>query len=188
MGNREFKLEYISPLEVLTLIDKLNPNTSSGLDRIGPNILKLCKDYIVQPLTTLINTSISTGIFPDLLKLASVVPLHKGGDKHDPNNFRPISLLPTISKIIERHVAIQLNRYLKETCILNEHQSGFRQNHSCQTALIRLVDSWLNCMDDGYMIGTVFVDFKKAFDLVDHTILLHMLKLYHFSDSSLIFF
>jgi len=60
-------------VEVLTLNDKLNPNKSSGLDRIGPNILKLSKDYIVQPLTTLINTSISTGIFPDLLKLASVV-------------------------------------------------------------------------------------------------------------------
>ena len=92
LGNRDFKIEYISPVEVLTLIDKLNPNKSSGLDRIGPNILKLCKDYIVQPLTTLINTSISTGIFPDLLKLASVVPLHTGGDKHDPYNFRPISL------------------------------------------------------------------------------------------------
>ena len=136
----------------------------------------------------MINASISSGIFPDKLKLANVIPIHKGGCKEDPNNYRPISVLPTISKVFERHIANQLNDYFEETNIIDKHQSGFRKYHSCQTALIRLVDSWLSNIDAGHMIGSVFLDFKKAFDLVDHEILIHKLKLYHFSDESLQFF
>jgi retron-type reverse transcriptase len=163
-------------------------NKSCELYGLGPNIIKLCKDYIALPITSLINNSIASGIFPDLLKLAGVIPLHKGGGKDNPNNYRPISILPTISKIFERHVANQLNEYFRKTNILHNHQSGFREHHSCQTALIRLVDSWLTNLDDGNIVGTVFIDFKKAFDLVDHEILLYKLRLYHFSDNTLNFF
>ena len=180
-----FSIDFITSFEVSRLIDKLNVNKSCGIDRIGPNILKLCKTYLSQPLAALINNCISSGIFPDKLKLAGIIPLHKGGCKEDPNNYRPISLLPTLSKLIERHIANQMTEYFQTTNILNERQSGFRQHHSCQTALIRLVDSWLTAMDEGNVIGTVFLDFKKAFDLVDHKILLFKLKLYHFSDSTI---
>jgi hypothetical protein len=144
--------------------------------------------YLSQPLAAVINSCIEKGVFPDCLKVASVTPLHKGGDKNNPNNYIPISLLSTISKIIERHISNELNNYLNETSVLNEHQSGFRQYHSCQTALLRLVDSWLHAMDEGCVIGTVYVDFKKAFDLVDHNILLYKLKLYHFSEMAYKFF
>jgi hypothetical protein len=173
---------------VSKIIERLNTAKSSGIDQIRPNIITLCEDKLAQPLATLINNCIATGIFPDALKIANVIPLHKGGDKNDPNNFRPISILPTISKIIERHVANQLNTYLKETVILSEHQSGFRENHSCQNTLIILIDAWLSDLDDGYVVGTIFVDFKKEFDLVDQTILLHKLKLYHFSNLTQQFF
>ena len=109
----------------------------------------------------------------------------RGGSKDDPNNYRPISILPTLSRIFERHVANQLNKYLQNINVLDEHQSGFRQHHLCQTALIRLVISWLTSMDEGNIMGAVFLDFKKAFDLIDHKVLLHRLKMYNFSSNAL---
>ena len=75
-----------------------------------------------------------------MLKIANVIPLYKGGSVEDPNNYRPISLLPTISKIFEKHIAKQLHIYLESTGLLNKTQSGFRKYHSCQTALINIVD------------------------------------------------
>ena len=188
LKNVYFNIDLINPLEVSILINKLNSNKACGLDKIGPNILKMCKDELSSPLASIINNIISSGIFPEKLKSAGVIPIHKGGSTSDPNNYRPISLLPTLSKIIERHVANQLYVFMEKTGIINHHQSGFRKHHSCQTALIRIVDSWLSAMDDGNLIGTVFLDFKKAFDLVDHKILLYKLKLYHFSKGALNFF
>ena len=166
------------------MIEKLDNNKATGLDGISPKILKLWKDFISKPISVIINSCISTGIFPVNLKKASVKPLFKGGDKSDPNNYRPISVLPTISKIFERHIANQLKSFLKTTDVLFAYQSGFRENHSCQTSLIRLIDSWLMDMDDDKIIGSVFLDFKKAFDLVDHEILLYKLKLNHFTDKA----
>jgi len=102
-----------------------------------------------------------------------LVTLFKGGAVEDPNNHRPISLLPTISKLFEKHIANQLHIYLETKRVLQKTQSGFRKHHSCQTALINIVDSWLKCIDEGNLIGSVFIDLKKAFDLVDHEILLY---------------
>ena len=185
LKHNTFDIKFITPFEVSKYIDCLNIKKSSGLDGIGANILKLCKDYLTMPIASIINKSIATGCFPDQLKLASVIPLHKGGNRDDPNNYRPISILPTISKIFERHISNQLNIFFDRTNIIHERQSGFRKHHSCQTALIRLVDSWLSDLDSGNIIGAIFLDFKKAFDLVDHQILIHKLKLYHFSDRSI---
>ena len=93
LQNSSFDIDFINPPppppEVSILIEKLDTNKSSGLDKIGPNILKLCKDQVARPIATLINYSLSSGFFPDKLKEAGVVPLHKGGSKDDSNNYRP---------------------------------------------------------------------------------------------------
>ena len=167
------------------MIDKLDSSKSIGNDGIGPKILKMCKDFISQLIASIINSCISMSIFPSEFKKACVIPLFKGGDKNDPNNYRPISILPTLSKVFERHIANQLKHFLKQTNILFSNQSGFREDHSCQTAFIRLADSWLIELDQGNLVGTVFLDFKKkAFDLVDHDTLLWKLKLHHFTPNT----
>ena len=96
-----FELEYITPCKVSKYINKLNVNKSTGIDGIGQKNLKMCKDHNVLAITALINNCIGQGIFPDKLKIASVIPLHKGGDINDPHNYCPISILPTLSKIFE---------------------------------------------------------------------------------------
>ena len=180
-----FEIEYISAFEVKKIIDNLNPKKSSGLDGVGPRILKYCGDFITPSIAYIINQSIDTGCFPDKLKEAFVLPIYKTGNREDPNNYRPISILPSISKIFERHIASQLLNFFKTTDILHKTQSGFRQNHSCQTALIHMINTWLNDIDSGKYVGAVFLDLRKAFDLVDHEILLHKLHLYHFSSKSI---
>ena len=181
---KHFDVECITPYEVKMIIDKLDSNKSTGIDGIGPKILKHCGDYITPAIAHIINNSILHGVFPDSLKIANVIPIFKQGEKTDPCNYRPISILPTISKVFERHIAGQIHKYFKYTDMLHTGQSGFRKEHSCQTALTRLVDTWLKDIDTGKYVGAVFLDLRKAFDLVDHQILLHKLKLYHFTDKT----
>ena len=107
------------------IIDKLNPNKSAGLDFIGPRVLKLCGDAIVNSITFIINRSIDHGVFPDDLKKANVTPNLKSGDKSNLNNYRPISILPTISKIFGLHIAKQLHDFSKETNVIHNFQFGF---------------------------------------------------------------
>ena len=182
-GKGPFKIDFITPLEVKQYIENLDTRKATGLDGIGAKILKQCGDFIVLPITSIINNSIRTGIFPDKLKEAKVIPLYKRADRSDPNNYRPISILPTISKIFERHLSNQIKTYIMG--FFHNFQSGFREKHSCQTSLTRITNDWLDAMDNGNYIGALFLDLRKAFDSVDHVILLHKLKLYNFSKNSI---
>ena len=185
LGLNVFEIPYITTFEVKNIISKLNTHKSTGLDGIGPNIIKSSGDTIISCVTSIINNSICAGVFPDKLKEARVLPIFKSGRKELCENYRPISILPTISKIFERHIASHLQVFLQNTCVIHEKQSGFRKNHSCNTALIRLIDDWIKDVDNGKLIGTVFLDLRKAFDLVDHEILMYKLKLHHFSENTL---
>ena len=102
--------------------------------------------------------------------MVRVFPIHKGGPSEDPSNYRPISILPIVSKVIEKHVTKHLFAYLNKYKLLHEAQSGFRKHHSCQTALIKLTNDWLSHIDKGNIFGAIFFDLKKAFDVVDHEI------------------
>ena len=170
------------------MLRKLNVSKSSGIDSLGPRILKLAAPVIAKPIAHLINKSIEEGIFPNDLKIAKITPIFKKGERSDPGNYRPISILPTLSKIIEKHIASQLRTFLQNFDLLQKEQSGFREHHSCQTALTKLTDMWLKDIDNGNFTGTSFVDFTKAFDLVDHKLLIQKLECYKFNENTLKWF
>ena len=143
-----------------------------GPDNINSMMLKLALPYAVESLTYIYNLCIQQNIFPSALKAAKVIPLPKTKDLTDPNTFRPISLLSIESKPLEKHIHKYLILFIEDHNLLHPFQSGFRCHHSCHTALIRLCDTWLSAINKTQVAGAVFLDLKKAFDLVDHSILL----------------
>ena len=143
---------------------------------------------LTPSLAHIINQSVKLGIFPDKWKEAKVLPLHKSGDDDNPSNYRPISILPVLSKIIERHVHNHLYKYLDEYNLIYEFQSGFRPKHSCETALLRTINTWLKAIDESKIVGAIFLDLQKAFDVVNHEILLDKLSLYGMSQVTLRWF
>ena len=130
-----FKVPLIKSDELKSILKFLDPNKSTGTDGISPKMLKPASDALLPSLLQIINISLHTGVFPDCLKEARVFPIHKGGPSEDPSNYRPISILLIVSKVIEKHVTKHLFAYLNKYKLLHEAQSGFRKHHSCQTAL-----------------------------------------------------
>jgi hypothetical protein len=115
-------------------------------------------------LTAIFKQSLSTGIYINDWKLARVSPIYKSADRKKCENYRPISILPIISKVFEREVFTQIYKYLNENSLLSKSQSGFRQKHGTWGALIQMCDQWLSDMDKGKINGVAFLDIRKAFD------------------------
>ena len=134
------------------------------------------------------NISIKLSHFPKDCKVAKLKPLYKKGTKADPKNFRPISLLPIVSKIIEKVIQNQTMNYLTENNILYRHQSGFHKNHSTDTCLAYLTDKILTGFDSGLLTGVILIDLQKAFDTTNHGILLRKMSALRFSDRSINWF
>ena len=143
---------------------------------------------LCKTLTYLINLILQTGIIPKEWKQAKVIPVHKSGKRDNLNNYRPISVLPVLSKIMERAVQIQLVDFLNENSVLSQFQSGFRKKHSMETAIVYLSDRIIEHMDRQCLCGAAFIDLKKVFDLVDHKCLLHKLEHYGVRGNSLNWF
>ena len=154
---------------------KLNVTKSTGIDGFKPKFLKDGADVIKSAVTHIINLSLETGVVPDGLKSAIVKPLYKKSSRLDVGNYRPVSILPIISKILERAVYLQMEKHLKDKNILYEFQSGFRTSYSTDTCLIDLQDSIRMEISKGKYVGMVLMDLQKAFDTVDHDILLDKL-------------
>ena len=164
--------------EIKKLINKLNNKKSSGYDELSAKFLKLCSPYISAPLSTIFNKSISSGIYPDLLKTARVTPIYKKGAKSDPGNYRPISVLSQVNKIFEKVLHKRIYKYLTKFNILYEYQFGIREGHSTTQALVEITDRLKNAMDAKELSCGIFIDLTKAFDTVDHSILLK--KMYRY--------
>ena len=183
----EFKFNDISEEFVLIELQNLDVKKAVGVDGLNLRLLKLAAEFIAKPLTVLFNLSIHTGQVPDEFKIAKIIPIHKGGS-YEPQNFRPISLLPAISKILEKAVHQQLYSYLNDNGILSERQSGFRPLHSTSTCLTEIVDFLLDNMNSKKLTGSIFLDLRKAFDVIPHDLLLKKMKYYGIRNSELEWF
>ena len=163
---------------------------ATGNDGLSVKILKhVCNiNIVIDTLTYLYNLSLTTGVVPAAWKIARIQPIFKSGDKFQVCNYRPIAILPVLSKIIEKAVNKNLLEYLSEKRLLNPKQFGFRPNHSCETALICMVDELAMNVDKGYVNGLALIDLRKAFDMVDHRILISKLAKYGCSDKCLTWF
>ena len=140
----------------MSTIFSLPTKSSTGFDNISSKFLKQIAPTIVKHLTTLINQVFNTGIFPDKLKLARVIPLHTKGNPS--NNYRPISLLPVISKVIEKMISNQLRLYFESKKLFYENQYGFRSDHSTEYATLELIGRIISKMDNDEIPFSVFLD------------------------------
>ena len=141
-------------------------------------VLKCAQHILSKPLADIYNCSIETGIYPNKLKIAKIIPIYKPGVETDPNNYRPISLLYSFNKIFEKIMYRRLHNYLTMKEFFCDAQYGFRKQHSTQHAILDIINEIQNNMDKKMYSCGIFIDLKKAFDSVDHDILLG--KLYHY--------
>ena len=161
--------------QVETLLSNLNVNKSSGPDKVSPKMLKLTSTSVSPVLTEIFNLSISTGAFPTLWKQARVVPIPKTGNSSDISSYRPISVLPTVSKILEKHVKVLLQDHLKQQAPISTRQWGFMRSRSTASALVQVTDDLCKAVDKNFEVAVVFFDVRKAFDTVPHLNLLMLL-------------
>ena len=154
----------------------LKISKATGVDGIPAKILKLSCNIIAPSLTYSFNLSISTGVFVDDWKRAKVIPVYKSEDRKKCENYRPISILPIISKLFEKEVFGQLYQYLIDNSLLSRFQSGFRPKHSTLSLIIQMSDNWLENMDNGKLTGLISVDIRNSFDSIDHKILIRKMQ------------
>ena len=167
------------------VINSLTNKSRVGIDGISTILLKCIAPSIIKPLTLIINQIMKTGVFPNKIKLAKVIPIYKKDGPTQVTNYRPISLLPVLSKVVEKTIAKQLSEYFEENKLFNQNQYGFRTGHSTEHAALELVDKITSQMDNNETPINIFLDLSKAFDTIDHNILLDKLKYYGLYDTAI---
>ena len=171
-----FKLSPVTRKFILSQLSDLKVNKSTGLDGIPPKLLKDGAECLTDPILHIINFSLLSEAVPSGFKDARVSPLFKKGSRLDPSNYRPVSILNVLSKILERAAHKQLVEYLEKNKLFSGSQSGFRSGFSTDTCILGLTEYIRGEMSQGKLVGMVLLDLQKAFDCVDHDLLLLKLK------------
>ena len=165
----------------------LKNSKSSGLDNMDTYIIKLIRPHIVPAITHIVNLSLSSSQFPTNYKIAKVIPLHKGKEApmSQPKSYRPISILPVVSKVIERVVQTQITSYMNSADLFHQNHHAYRSFHSTTTAMLSMHDAWIEAAERGLHAAVVMIDMSAAFDVVDIPILLQKCKILNFSTEAL---
>ena len=179
-----FELAPTTEANILMILQSLQTDKAAGIDNISSRFLKDGAKILAEPICQLCNLSISLSLFPADCKTAKIKPLFKKGSKTDPKNYRPVSLLPIISKIIERVVNEQTQCFLQHSKAICDYQSGFRKHFSTNSCLSYLSDKITKGFDSGLFTGMILIDLQKAFDTINHEILIDKLKCLGFSERS----
>ena len=182
-----FNINPVTEDEIVKIMGQFK-DSAAGWDSLKPSIIKNIKEYVKLPLACICNLSFSTGVFPTELKLANVAPVFKANDEMAFTNYRPVSVLPVFSKLVERLMYNRLVTYINENRLLYKYQFGFQEGKATYMALIVLIEKVAEALDKGESVIGVFLDFSKAFDTVDHGILLAKLHKYEVHDTALKWF
>ena len=179
-----FLISTTDPQEISDIINNFDDSKATGPCSVPIKLLKLARNELSIPFSDICNTSFTEGIFPEIIKVAKVIPSHKKGPTNDVNNHRPISLLSVFSKILEKLMVVRLTTYLELYEIIYPNQFGFRQGYSTSHSLISITETIKKTLDNNKYGCGVFIDLRKAFDTVNQGILLQKLEHYGIRDSA----
>jgi len=183
--NYQFKFQNITEKDTLRYISSIKAKSTPDIHDMSSKLLSSIKFQISKPLTNIINQAFTKGIFPEVLKIAKVIPIFKGNNPEIVSNYRPISILPTISKIFEKAMHLQLENYFEDNNLFFENQYGFRKAHSTELACLHLVEKSIWSLENNQIPFNIYVDLRKAFDTIDHEILLSKLDYYGIKNMAL---
>ena len=169
-------------------MQNIDISKAAGIDNLSGKFLKAGAEILAKPPSEICNLWISSRAFPNACKVAKLKPIFKKGKKTDPSNYRPISLLPLISKVLERVIHDQTNAFLKGNNLIYNYQSGFRTNHLTNVWLSFLRNKILKDFDEGRLTGMILIDLQKAFGTINHEILFKKLKGMGFSEGCITWF
>ena len=187
-NSNTFRFKLVSEDTVQKTINSLKQKRSAGADDLTQQQLKHGAENLTGPLTKIINKSLSEGIFPSIWKQAIVTPILKKGDAQDKTNYRPVSCLMVLSKVLEKIVCSQITEYMETNKLIPDNQHGFRKGRSTMTALSDIQQEWTKNTDDKFITGILLWDLSAAFDTLSADIFCKKLKVYGFDQNSINWF
>ena len=178
-------VHFMAVSEIFKSLCQLKQSNTKGTDQIDGKIIHLSALFTTDTITYIYNLIIEKNKFPRAFKEAKVIPLYKSGERSDPSNYRPISILSVLSKPVEKHVNEHIMKHFLTNNLLHKNQSGLRPHHSCHTALTDLIDAWLSDINLNKICGALFIEFAKAFGVISHNLLLKKMNLYGLTTDTL---